>query len=408
MTVDRHADVVVLGAGLIGPVLALALARHGLRVVLIDRSSLEPRRDPDFDGRAYAVSKGSRNLLLGLGMWDRIEHEAQKILKMEVIDRCPGPASAQPLAFDPAEAGHTQIGWIVEDRFLRNALLDAIADHAGIEVLAPATPRATDHTARAAVTLDDGTTITSALVACCDGRRSDTARAAGIRYLERDYRQTGLVCAISHERPHDGVAHQSFYPGGPFAVLPLTGNRSSLVWSEQAEQARTISALDDEGYLGAVRSRLGGRLGDIALAGRRWAFPLRLALADRYVRPRLAVLGDAAHGVHPIAGQGMNIGLRDVAALSEVLIEASRRGEDIGALDVLERYQRWRRFDASALSLGVDALNRLFSTSSAPAQVLRNAGLGLVARSPGLRRFFMAEAGGTAGAIPRLLAGQSI
>ncbi len=221
-------------------------------------------------------------------------------------------------------------------------------------------------------------TLHAATVLACDGRRSATARAGGIRYLAWDYPQTGLVCAVEHERPHGGEAHQAFFAGGPFAQLPLPGNRSSIVWSEPRARADAIAGMDDDAYAAEIARRLGGRLGEVRLAGRRWVYPLGLSLATSYARPRLAVAGDAAHGVHPIAGQGLNMGLRDVAALTEVLVEAARRGEDIGAIDVLRRYERWRRFDATAMTLGMDGLNRLFSTGSGPVQALRNAGLHMV------------------------------
>ncbi len=223
-----------------------------------------------------------------------------------------------------------------------------------------------------------------------------------------DYGQTGLVNAIEHERAHVGVAHQSFFAGGPFAVLPLPGNRSSLVWSEATREAERLMALDDAAFTAEVAARVGPRLGRIALAGRRWAYPLDLSLAERYAVPRLALAGDAAHGVHPIAGQGLNIGLRDVAALAEVLVGAARIGEDIGSGVVLERYQQWRRFDATLMALGMDGLNRLFSNRNPVLALARDAGLAAVGRLVGLRRLLMREAAGIEGDVPRLLRGQPL
>jgi 2-octaprenyl-6-methoxyphenol hydroxylase len=250
--------------------------------------------------------------------------------------------------------------------------------------------------------------IRTPLVIACDGRRSALARSTGIRYLDFGYTQTGLVSAIEHELPHEGAAHQGFFAGGPFAVLPMAGNRSSLVWSEAAKRAETVMAMDDAAYLAEIKARVGGRLGEIRLTGKRAAYPLGMQLATEYVRPRLALVGDAAHGVHPIAGQGMNMGLRDVAALTEIIVGAQRLGLDYGTRDILSGYEQWRRFDATAMALGMDALTRMFSTPSGPMQALRNAGLGLVSAVPGLRRMFMNQAAGRAGDVPRLMQGQMV
>ncbi len=405
-------DMVVAGGGLVGSALALALARHGQRVALLDPVAAEVRADPGFDGRAYAVAPGSANLLRSLGVWGEVEDHAQPVRHITVEDRAPGPLPAAALHFDPAEGEQSTLGWILEDRWLRAALLRAIAATPEIDHRAPARAEAVRLTpAGAEVDVASefgGETLRAAAVLACDGRRSATARAAGIRYLAWDYPQTGLVCAVEHDRPHDGAAHQAFFPGGPFAQLPLPGERSSIVWSERRARADEVAAMDDDAYTAEIARRLGGRLGEVRLVGRRWVYPLGLSLATSYARPRLAVVGDAAHGVHPIAGQGLNMGLRDVAALAQVLVEAARRGEDVGALDVLRRYERWRRFDATAMTLGMDGLNRLFSTGAGPMQALRNAGLRLVSQMAPARRFFMAEAAGLSGEVPRLLVGQPI
>lgn len=407
MSAKRY-DVAVLGGGLVGLCMALALSRHGFSVALIDPAPVADRAALDFDGRAYAVAPGSRNLLAAIGVWDAIAAEAQPIAGIEVADRTPGPVAPGLLHFDAVEAGGAALGWIVEDHVLRRALLAAV-EQAELSHMAPS--RAIEVTRDgfgAEIVLDSGLCLSAALVVACDGRRSPTARAAGIRYLAWGYAQTGLVSAISHTKPHGGLAHQGFYPGGPFAVLPMTGDRSALVWSERTEIAERIAALSDADYMQAVAARIGGRLGDLELVGRRWAYPLGLALAHRYVAPRLVVAGDAAHGVHPIAGQGMNLGLRDVAALVEVLVGAARLGLDIGTEDVLQDYQRWRRFDATSLSLGMDGLNRMFSTAAGPVQGLRSLGLGLVAKLPGVKRGFMQAASGNGDEAPALLRGQPV
>jgi 2-octaprenyl-6-methoxyphenol hydroxylase len=259
----------------------------------------------------------------------------------------------------------------------------------------------------AALDMAEGPPLRARLVVAADGRRSPLASDAGIGRIGWSYPQTGLVAAIAHERPHHGLAHQSFFPGGPFAVLPLTGDRCSIVWSERTARAEAIVRLDDRAYAEELARRIGPRLGAIELVGRRWAYPLDLSLAERYCAPRLALAGDAAHGVHPIAGQGLNMGLRDAAALAEVLVEAARRGEDVGALAVLERYERWRRFDATAFALGMDALNRLFSNDNPVLGLLRRTGLALVERLPVAQRALMREATGQAGEVPRLLRGEA-
>jgi 2-octaprenyl-6-methoxyphenol hydroxylase len=412
-------DIIIIGGGLIGPALALALAKPGFRLTVLDRVATERRAEPDFDGRAYAVALGSMRLLQTLGVWSAVEDKAQPIRDIHVAEGAPeGGPGGRPeglplLHFDPRELDEGRVGWIVEDRWLRGALLDAMASAKGITQLAPVEVAGVDYASTGAtVRLADGRALTAPLVVACDGRRSAVAEAAGIRRLRWGYDQTGLVNAIEHELPHEGLAHQSFFPGGPFAVLPLPDeglrNRSSLVWSERTAEAERLQALDDDAFTAEIAARIGPRLGRIKLVGRRWAYPLDLTLAERYAAPRLALAGDAAHGIHPIAGQGLNIGLRDVAALAEVLVEAARIGEDIGAAIVLERYQRWRRFDATSLALGMDALNRLFSNHNPALKQARDAGLTAVNRLGGLRRAFMREAAGVEGDVPRLLRGQAL
>ncbi|MEL7154671.1 MAG: FAD-dependent monooxygenase, partial [Pseudomonadota bacterium] len=327
--------------------------------------------------------------------------------RITVGDTCAGPVAPAMLHFDPAEGAGVALGTIVEDRHLRVVVQDALATsavarHEGV------VPDRVEWSGTVAEVLVGDDVVRASLVVACDGRNSATAKTAGIRYLAWGYGQTGLVSAIEHDVPHDGMALQAFFPGGPFAVLPMTGGRSSLVWSEKDAEAARIKDLDDDAYLAEIAARLDGRLGALRMAGKRWAYPLGLSLATEHAKPRLVVAGDAAHGVHPIAGQGMNMGLRDVAALVEVLMEAARRGEDIGAQVVLKRYEQWRRFDATAMALGMDALNRMFSSDLAPMQAVRNLGLGLVSRLDSARRGFMAEASGRAGDVPRLLAGEPV
>ncbi|TDK46229.1 FAD-dependent monooxygenase [Antarcticimicrobium luteum] len=402
-------DILIVGGGLNGPALALALTRTGQRVTLIDTLPEALRKDAGFDGRAYALALASQRLLKAIGVWDRIAGEAQPMLDIKVTD---GHAGAGPspffLHFDHDEIEEGPMGYMVEDRHLRRAFLEALDEEAGIiQVDGTVVEQNTGHSG-AEVVLADGRTLTAKLLIGCDGRSSGTARRAGITRTGWDYGQTGLVCAIEHEKPHHGVAHQFFMPPGPLAILPLTGNRSSIVWSERTATAEAINALSDEDYLAALRPRFGDFLGEIRLAGKRWAYPLGLTVANSFIAERLALVGDAAHGMHPIAGQGLNAGLRDVGALAEVLVLAARRGEDMGAAPVLERYQQWRRFDTATLALATDAFNKLFSNDNPLLRLGRDLGMGLVGSVPALRRGFLREAAGLTGDLPRLLKGQPI
>jgi 2-octaprenyl-6-methoxyphenol hydroxylase len=406
----QDSDILIVGGGLNGPALALALAQGGLSVTVIDARPAPARTERGFDGRAYALAIASRRLLTVLGVWPRVADKAQPINQIKASDGLAGQGAAPFfLTFDAAEIEEGPMGFLLEDRFLYAAFLAAMAEEPNITVLSGETVAAQEITATtASVTLASGRTLTGCVLIGCDGRGSGTAARAGIPRTGWGYGQTALVTAVAHEKPHHGIAHQFFMPEGPLAILPLPGNRSSIVWSETEANAIDIQALSDEDYLAALRPRFGDFLGDIALAGDRFTYPLSLSLATRFVAPRLALVGDAAHGVHPIAGQGLNLGLRDVGALAQVLIEAQRRGEDIGAVDVLERYQRWRRFDATTLALGMDAVNRLFSNDNPILRAARDVGLGVVNAMPGLRRGFIRQAAGLTGDLPKLLAGQQI
>lgn len=406
---DDIFDVAIIGGGLNGPALGLALAQAGLRVAVIDGQAPRARAEAAFDGRAYALAIASKRLLGAIGVWDPLAPDVQPIMQIKASDGRAGEGPSGPvLHFDSAEIEEGPMGFMVEDRHLYAAFLSAMEAATGLAHLPGVT--ALDHIpgpGLAPVVLSDGRTIRARMIAACDGRASPTARRAGIGRTGHDYGQTALVAAIAHDRPHDGTAHQFFMPTGPLAILPLRGNRSSIVWSETHANAAAIAALDDAGFLEVLRPRFGDFLGAIRLAGPRFSYPLTLTLANSYTAPRLALVGDAAHGVHPIAGQGLNLGLRDVAALAEVLVAAHRRGEDIGAPDVLERYQSWRRFDATTLALGMDGVNALFSNDLWPLRAARDAGIGLVSRTAPLRRTFMRQAAGlTQGA--KLLAGETL
>ncbi len=409
MTYD--ADVLIVGGGLNGPALALALAQGGLRVTVIDSRPRPNRAEVGFDGRAYALAIASKRLLGMIGVWPMIDAKAQPIHQIKASDGLAGQGPAPFfLTFDAAEIEEGPMGFLVEDRHLYTAFLSAIDASPNITLLSSETVTEQDVTLNGvSITLASGQVLTGRVLVGCDGRGSGTATRAGIARIGWGYGQTALVTAIRHEADHHGIAHQFFMPEGPLAILPLAGgHHSSIVWSETAENATRIQALPDDAYLAALRPRFGDFLGQIELAGDRFTYPLSLSLAERFVAPRVALVGDAAHGVHPIAGQGLNLGLRDVGALAQVMIEAARRGEDIGSPVTLDAYQRWRRFDSTALALGMDTVNRLFSNDNPILRAGRDLGLGLVNRVPGLRRRFIRQAAGLVGDLPRLLAGKAI
>ena len=406
---DYDADILIVGGGLNGSCLALALAQAGFSSVVLDALPTPKRKADAFDGRAYSLALASKNLLAAIDIWPEVEDNAQPILEVKASDGRAGEGAAPYfLHFDHAELEDGPMGYLLEDRFLRRALLAAIEAEPLITHRANVTVTAQDTSAAAQVTLSDGTNLTARFLIGADGRQSGVAERAGIKRSGWDYGQTALVCAIEHERPHNAIAHQFFMPNGPLAILPLPENRSSIVWSETTENAAQITALDDAAYLEALRPAFGDFLGEIKLTGTRFTYPLTLTLAQNYVGPRLALVGDAAHGVHPIAGQGLNLGFRDIGALAEVLTEAKRRGEDIAAADVLARYQSWRKFDTTALALGMDAVNKLFSNDNPALRFMRDLGMGAVSSMPTLRRRFMREAAGLTGDLPKLMQGKRL
>ena len=394
-------DVVIVGGGLAGPLCALALARAGLTSLVLDARP-RPAPSPDFDGRAYALALGSVRMLRALDLWDGLV--AEPIRGIRASDGRAGKGAGPfVLSLDAAEIGEASVGHMVEDRHLRARLLDACDAEPGVTMRfdAPVTDQRVAN-GFAEVTTSDATHRARLLIGA-DGRGSGVAERAGIRRQVTDYRQTALVCAIAHDRPHGGLAHQFFMPPGPLAILPLTGNRSSLVWTETPEEAAALSALPPEAYLEALRPRFGSFLGQIALVGQRATFPLTLNLAQRVAEARLVLVADAAHGIHPIAGQGLNLGFKDIAALADVLAAAGRRGEDPGAADVTERYARWRRFDTGAMGLFTDLTNRVFSTDDPALRLARGLGIGAVQALPGLRRRIIREAAGLTGDLPGLM-----
>ncbi len=404
-------DIVIAGGGLNGPALALALAQGGLRVTVVDARPAPARAEAGFDGRAYALAIASKRLLAAIGLWSQLSDKVQPILKVKASDGRAGEGPAPFfLSFDSAEIEEGPMGFMLEDRHLYRAFLEAMVADDRITLLSGESVVAQEVAAdQVRVRLASGHAISAGLLIGCDGRNSGVAARAGIRRIGWRYGQTALVTAVRHEIDHQGVAQQFFMPGGPLAILPLPGGfHSSIVWSEQEDTARAIQALDDTAYLQALRPRFGDFLGEITLAGARFTYPLSLSLAEQFTVSRIALVGDAAHGVHPVAGQGLNLGLRDVAALAEVLVLAHRRGEDIGSAVPLEEYQRWRRFDSTTLALGMDTVTRLFSNDNPLLRLGRDLGMGLVNASPGLRRRFIRQAAGLSGELPRLMTGRPL
>ena len=397
-------DVVIVGGGMAGLSLACAFGGAGLDCVVIDREDPATAVDAAFDGRVSALAHATCQMFKGLGIWAHVS-EAQPILDIRVSDG----DSLLFLHYDHRDLGDEPFGHMVENRVTRLALLARIAELPTVRLLAPA--GVTDvrrDAARSEVHLADGTVISAPLCVGADGRNSPLRQSAGIKCAAWSYHQVGIVCTVHHELPHGGVAQERFLPAGPFAILPMTGNRSSLVWTERADLAPAMMALDEAAFTAEMASRFGDYLGALEVVGPRWSYPLALHLAERYTDRRLALVGDAAHGIHPIAGQGLNLGLRDVAALAEVIVDTARLGLDIGDAVPLERYQRWRRFDALLLAAVTDSLNRLFSNDIEPIRLARDLGLAAVNRMGPLKRVFMSHARGTVGQLPKLLQGQSL
>jgi 2-octaprenyl-6-methoxyphenol hydroxylase len=400
------AELLIVGGGLVGLLLGTACAGAGLAVTVLDRQDPATMLGEAFDGRASAIAYGSQQVLKALGLWSRIAAEAEPILEIRVAD----DASPWFLHYDHRDLGtDAPLGYIVENRILRRVLIEAAGALPSLRLLALVTVERVEASPLAATaTLSDGRRLQARLVAAADGAASPLRHAAHIRTLEWRYPQIGIVTTVRHARPHRGIAVEHFLPAGPFAILPMTGNRSSIVWTERAELAARLALLPDDAFAKEVAARFGDFLGALEPVGPRSTYPLGLMLAERYAATRLALVGEAAHLIHPIAGQGLNLGIRDVAALAELVIDWRRLGLDIGDDRVLFRYQRWRRFDTVMLAAVTDGLNRLFSNRIAPLRLARDFGLALVDRLPPLKRLLMRDAMGVLGDLPRLVRGQPL
>lgn len=400
-------DIAISGAGFAGLTLARAL-RQALgpefKIALIDRQS---RSEAPADARAFALGASSKRMLEALGVWPHVAADAQPVTAIEITDSSLGDGVRPVLVrYDNEIDAAEPATYILPAHVLETALARIVSQDTVTAWIAPATATTTtadDH----AVTLsfENNAPISAPLLVGAEGRKSATRDAAGIKTIGWTYGQTAIVTTIAHSLPHNGRAIQHFLPAGPFALLPLTGDRCCITWSEDEREAARILALADDAFLAEIDTRVAGRLGDISLAGPRQSWPLELRLARTYRSPRIAIIGDAAHGVHPIAGQGLNLAFRDIAALAEVIAETARAGFDIGNMEALGRYERWRRFDSTISAAAYDGLNRLFSNDNTLLRAVRDFGLGLVDRAPRVKELLVAEGAGTSGELPRLLRG---
>ncbi|MER9894958.1 ubiquinone biosynthesis hydroxylase [Mesorhizobium sp. M0119] len=406
-------DVLVAGAGYVGLAVAVSLkqARPSLAVAVVDAAPAGVWRK---DGRASAIAAAACRMLDQLGVWNEIAPEAQAITEMIVTDsRTSDPVRPVFLTFDGEVAPGEPFAHMVANKDLNGALRRR-AEQLGIGIIEGVAVSAFDtNGAGTTVHLADGATLKARLLVAADGVNSKLRDMAGIKTVKWEYGQSGIVCTVAHERPHNGRAEEHFLPAGPFATLPLKPgkdgtNRSSIVWVERSQDAEKLVSGDTLVLEYELEHRFGLKLGEIHIADKPRAWPLGLIIARAFVAPRIALAGDAAHGIHPIAGQGLNLGFKDVAALAEVVVEADRLGQDIGALDVLERYQQWRRFDTVQMGITTDVLNRMFSNDFGPLRTLRDVGLGLVERMPRLKGFFIRQASGLSGDTPKLLKGEAI
>lgn len=402
-------DMLVVGGGYVGLSMAAAVKQAAPHLE-IEVYEAAPEDTWKRDNRASAIIAAASQLLTVLGAWEEIAPEAEPIRSMVVTDsRVGDPVRPVFLTFDGDVADGQPFAHMVPNVAMVGALRK-VCDQLGVVIRHGTTAVAFQNEGAAMrVTRSDGEVIRTRLLVACDGVRSKLRDMAGIKTVRWDYGQSGIVTTVEHERPHNGTAEEHFLPAGPFATLPLRGNRSSLVWTERTEDADRLVASDDLIFEDELERRFGHKLGHLKVVGDKRAFPLGLTLARDFVKPRFALAGDAAHGIHPISGQGLNLGFKDVAALAETIVEADRLGLDFGALNVLERYQAWRRFDTFRMGVTTDVLNRLFSNDIGPIRIARDFGLGLVERMPRLKSYFIGEAAGLSSASnPRLLSGQAL
>ena len=401
----RKFDIIVVGAGINGKVMSLAAAHQGFSVGLVDQKKIVEDTLQKFDGRAYAIAFSSIQMLRKLNLWDKISKTAQPILNIKVshgtLER--GPSSSS-ITFKNADIEESPMAQMVEDRYLRQCLSSEIKKNNLVDVIEQKSVRQIiDYKHKKQLMLNDSSKIQASLVIASDGIKSPISKTMDIRKMGWNYKQTGLVCAVQHEYCSKNTAYQYFLPEGPLAILPLQNNIASIVWTENIQNASTISKMSDDDYLTALHKRLGDFLGQLKLTGKRFSFPLSLSIAEKYVTSNFAVIGDAAHGYHPIAGQGLNAGFRDVAALVDVITSARDRGENFSSLNVLSRYQEWRRFDNQTLGFATDNFNKMFSSYNPLLSSVRNFGMRIIEKSGYGKRAFMRQAAGLNGDLPTLM-----
>lgn len=407
-------DVIIAGGGLAGLTCALALSGPHmsipLRTVIVDAGPALQDRDFDRDTRGSAIARGSRSLLEALGIWQQIANQTQPFNEIIVTDDSK-PADTAPVLLNFMQADqHSQpSAWMLENGVLLRALAAAVLACPNIETRTGSRIAGYDLAgAKANVLLEGGEALVAPLVVAADGRQSNARQAAGINLVRHSYGQSAITLTIGHEKPHHGCAEEHFRKDGPFAVLPLTGNRSSLVWVESTAETQRLMALSEDLFLEELNTKMGSHLGKLELVNQRTSWPLELQIAESFVGNRIALIGDAAHVIHPIAGLGFNLGLKDIAALAECCTSALRRGLDIGGKPMLNEYEQWRKFDTAVVAAMCDGLTRLFSNDVAPVALVRKAGLQLVDRLPPAKQFLMETAAGTTGRQPALMTGGSL
>lgn len=410
MDLDKRFDVVICGGGLVGMTLGCALAGVGMDVVVIDRDQFQVREDAGYDGRASAISYGSAQVFKSMGLWDHLHQDASPIKDIRVVDghvlRGIAPLF---LHYDHTDIGDAPFGYIIENRATRTALHKLAETLPNLVQIAPAGVKELRNSPTGALAvLDDGREIRASLAVAADGKFSQLREAAGIKSTTWDYDQTAIVCTVQHKRSHEGTAVELFLPGGPFAMLPMTEDRSNIVWSEDRDLVADYMKLDDAAFLAELSRRFGEWLGEIKLVGPRFAYPLSFSLARTYTAERMALIGDAGHGIHPIAGQGFNLGIRDVAAMAEVLVDAKRLGLDIGAGTVLQSYEQRRRFDNVMLGAVCDGLLRLFSNDEPTVRLARDIGLATINQLQPVKKLLMRHAMGVVGDLPRMVSGERL
>ena len=410
MTVNTQ--VLIIGGSINGATLALSLAQNNIEVTLIEPKTITDTNKLVFDGRAYALALTTKKMFSALNIWNKLENFSEPILDIKIGENKNANSFSKTLLhfdhYDMSEESNP-MGYILEDRYFRSELFAKIQNCNNIKIIDNCyvsnyvfTP------GDVAAELSNGETIKSKVIIGCDGQNSKTAKLAKINRFGWKYNQASLVCAIKHKKPHNNCAHQFFNPSGPIAILPLPKNRSSIVWTETLDLALKINELSPEEYINILKSKVGANLGDISLAGNRIVYPLNLSIVENFVSDRLALVGDSAHGIHPLAGQGLNLGMRDIASIVEVIVNAMRRGEDIGSLPVLKRYENWRRFETSALAASTDLINKVFSNNNKPLKFIVNTALKSMNSNKILKKNIMREAAGLHGDLPRLLQGKLI